>query len=176
MWTQTTCSDEATTLTVGHTGLPPPLAMPLLLSRYQHDVAAAAAASRTSVILPLVVLVASLLAYIGTSTTHSLLTSAIAWLCLCLYTATRCSNSNTSTSTGTSTAHSAYGRGRGHGHGHGHSHGHGLRSFLEPVPAQRLCWAAGALLGLAQICERAVDGTAIWWAKVDLSHTVKSEL
>ena len=115
--------------------------MPSLLSRYQHD---AASASSASLVLPLVLLVASLLAYIGTSTKHSLLTSAVAWLSICAYTTLRT---------------------RG-----------GLRSLLEAEPAHRLSWAAGALLALAQLCERAVDGTGIWWAKVDTSDRLKDEL
>ncbi|KXT11496.1 hypothetical protein AC579_2418 [Pseudocercospora musae] len=104
--------------------------MPSLLSRYQHD---AASAPRASLALPLVLFVASLLAYIGTSTKHSLLTSAVAWLSTCTYAALRT---------------------RG-----------GMTSLLDAGPAQRLSWAAGALLALAQICERAVDGAGIWWAK-----------
>ncbi|KXT00272.1 hypothetical protein AC578_1213 [Pseudocercospora eumusae] len=104
--------------------------MPSLLSRYQHDAASAASAS---LVLPLVLFVASLLAYIGTSTKHSLLTSAVAWLSICAYATLRT---------------------RG-----------GLRSLLDVEPAQTLSWAAGALLALAHICERAVDGMGIWWAK-----------
>jgi len=42
----------------------------------------------------------------------------------------------------------------------------GARSLLDTTPSQRSAWAAGCLLALSQIEERAVEGKAIWWAKV----------
>ncbi|CAK4032336.1 glycosyltransferase family 90 [Lecanosticta acicola] len=101
--------------------------MPSLLSRHQHDAAAASSA----LTIPLVLLAASVLANIGTSTKHALLTSATAWLSLCIYTTSKV----------------------------------GARSLLDGAPSQRLAWAAGGMFALAQVCERAVDGKGIWWAK-----------
>lgn len=106
--------------------------MPSLLSRYQHD-----ATKPSSLILPLALLAASVLAYTGTPSRHALLTSAVAWLAIATYTALKV----------------------------------GTRSLLDASPAQRLSWAAGILLALAQICERAVDGKGIWWAKVTLPQS-----
>lgn len=57
------------------------LSMPSLLSRYQHD-----ASARTHLALPLLLLLSSILAYLGTPAKHSLLTSAVAWLSICTYT------------------------------------------------------------------------------------------
>ena len=54
--------------------------MPSLLSRYQHDVAAAS----PSLILPLALLLFSLLVYPCTASKHSLLTGAVAWLSIWL--------------------------------------------------------------------------------------------
>ncbi|KAK5125336.1 hypothetical protein LTR85_000445 [Meristemomyces frigidus] len=59
--------------------------MPSLLSRYQHD----AAAARTHLALPALLLISCILAYIGTPVKHSLLTSAVAWLSICTYTTLR---------------------------------------------------------------------------------------
>lgn len=111
--------------------------MPSLL-RFQHD----ATASRSSITLPVVLLVASILAYIGTPAKHSLLTSAVAWLSICIYCNLRI----------------------------------GARSLLDGAPSQRLAWAAGALLCVAQVCERAVDGKGIWWAKVILPSSAERSL
>ena len=102
--------------------------MPSLLSRYQHD-----ASSRSSLALPLTLLISSILAYLGTPVKHSLLTSAAVWLSLCTYTSLEVGRS---------------------------------KDILEAAPSQRLAWAAGGLLALAQVCERAVDGRGVWWAKV----------
>ncbi|KAK4634189.1 Beta-1,2-xylosyltransferase 1 [Fulvia fulva] len=96
-------------------------------SRSQHD-----AASSSTVTLPLVLLIASLLAQIGTSPKHAILTSAVAWLAVCTYTTLKI----------------------------------GARSSLDGSSSQRLAWGAGVCLAVAGICERAVDGRAIWWAKV----------
>lgn len=42
----------------------------------------------------------------------------------------------------------------------------GAKSLLDVTPAKKTAWAAGALFALAQVCDKAVDGRAIWWAKV----------
>lgn len=93
----------------------------------QHD-----ATASSSLTLPIALLAASILAYIGTPSRHALLTSAVAWLLIASYTTFRV----------------------------------GARSLLDASPSQKLSWAAGILLAMAQICERAVDGRGIWWAKV----------
>ncbi|KAK5132395.1 hypothetical protein LTR08_009125 [Meristemomyces frigidus] len=100
--------------------------MPSLLSRFPHD-----ASTRARLALPLLLLVACIVASIGTPVKHSLLTSAVAWLSICAYTTLKI----------------------------------GARSLLDAAAGQKLAWAAGTLLALAQIEERAVDGTGIWWAK-----------
>ncbi|GAB7358190.1 hypothetical protein MBLNU230_g0343t1 [Neophaeotheca triangularis] len=41
----------------------------------------------------------------------------------------------------------------------------GHKSLLGSTPAQKLAWCAGGLLALAAVCERAVEGRSIWWAK-----------
>ncbi|USW47209.1 Putative glycosyl transferase CAP10 domain-containing protein [Septoria linicola] len=41
----------------------------------------------------------------------------------------------------------------------------GARSQLGGEASQRYAWTAGILLALGHICERAVDGNEIWWAK-----------
>lgn len=105
--------------------------MPSLL-RSQHD----ATASPSPMTLPALLLVASIVACTGTSTKHSLLTSAVAWLSICTYCTLRI----------------------------------GARSLLDGAPSQRLAWGAGGLLCVAHVCERAVDGKGIWWAKVILSR------
>lgn len=46
----------------------------------------------------------------------------------------------------------------------------GLGALLSIRPATTVSWAAGALLALTQVCDRAVDGRGIWWAKVRHSH------
>ncbi|CAK1356095.1 unnamed protein product [Cercospora beticola] len=43
----------------------------------------------------------------------------------------------------------------------------GARSLLENTLSKRLSWTAGALLALAHVCDRAVDGDDIQWAKVN---------
>lgn len=55
--------------------------------------------------------------------------------------------------------------------------GVGARSLLDGAPSQRLAWAAGGLFEVSTICERAVDGKGIWWAKVNspLDPTVGSD-
>jgi hypothetical protein len=40
------------------------------------------------------------------------------------------------------------------------------RSLLNTTPARKTAWVAGSLFALAQLCDKAVDGRAIWWAKV----------
>ncbi|KAK5111042.1 hypothetical protein LTR62_005417 [Meristemomyces frigidus] len=89
------------------------------------------ASGRKSIILPLVLLLSSVLAYLGTPTKHSLLVSAIAWLSISTYTTLRT----------------------------------GAKDLLNGNPAQRLAWTSGALLALAAVQERNVDGSGIWWAK-----------
>lgn len=44
----------------------------------------------------------------------------------------------------------------------------GAKSLLDAHASQRLSWAAGALLVLSQVCERAVDGKGLWWTKVNI--------
>lgn len=53
----------------------------------------------------------------------------------------------------------------------------GARSLLDAAPSQRLAWAAGGLLEISAICERAVDGRGLWWAKVNhlLDTTMSSD-
>lgn len=51
----------------------------------------------------------------------------------------------------------------------------GARSLLDGAPSQRLAWAAGGILALAQVCERAVDGKGIWWAKVNIPRKTRHE-
>ena len=97
------------------------------LSRFQPD-----ASSHSSLILPALLFLASLVANVSTPTKNSLLTSAIAWLAVCA----------SSSSKGSA------------------------RSLLEATTARKTAWAAGLLFALAQVCDKAVDGRAIWWAKV----------
>ncbi|KAK5165712.1 uncharacterized protein LTR77_008635 [Saxophila tyrrhenica] len=85
--------------------------------------------------LPLVLLLSSVVSSIGTSVAHALLTSAVAWTVLSVYTSVRLR------------------RGR-----------NGKEENGVNRQARRLSWAAGGLLALARICERAVDGRGIWWA------------
>lgn len=42
----------------------------------------------------------------------------------------------------------------------------GAKGLLDVTHAKKTAWAAGALFALAQVCDKAVDGRAIWWAKV----------
>jgi hypothetical protein len=42
----------------------------------------------------------------------------------------------------------------------------GAKNLLDITPAKKNTWAAGLLFALAQVCDKAVDGRAIWWAKV----------
>jgi len=42
----------------------------------------------------------------------------------------------------------------------------GAKSLLDATSAKKNAWAAGSLFALAQVCDKAVDGRAIWWAKV----------
>lgn len=42
----------------------------------------------------------------------------------------------------------------------------GAKSLLDVTPSKKAAWAAGALFALAQVCDKAVEGRAIWWAKV----------
>ena len=58
--------------------------MQSFLSRPLHD-----ASRRSTVVLPAIFLLSSILAYLGTPTKHSLLISAIAWLSICTYTTLR---------------------------------------------------------------------------------------
>ena len=101
--------------------------MPLPLSRFQPY-----ASSHSSLALPALLFLASLVANISAPTKNSLLTSAIAWLAVCA-----CSTSKGS-----------------------------ARSLLEVTAARKTAWAAGLLFALAQVCDKAADGRAIWWAKV----------
>ncbi|WPG98452.1 glycosyltransferase family 90 protein [Acrodontium crateriforme] len=41
----------------------------------------------------------------------------------------------------------------------------GWKSLFRGGPAQKLAWAAGGMLALAQVEEKAADGRGIWWAK-----------
>ena len=104
--------------------------MPSPLSRFKPD-----ASSHSSLALPAILFLTSLVANICTPTKNSLLTSAIAWLAVCA--------SNTSKGS--------------------------ARSLLEATTARKIAWAAGLLFALAQVCHKAADGRAIWWAKV-ISH------
>ena len=101
--------------------------MPSPLSRFQPD-----ASSHSSLALPALLFLASLVANVFTPTNNSLLASAIAWLAVCA----------SSTSKGSA------------------------RSLLEATTARKTAWVAGSLFALAQVCDKAVDGRAIWWAKV----------
>jgi hypothetical protein len=104
----------------------------LLPSRFQqHD------ASSTSWLLPVILFLTSILSNIATSTAHSLLTSAVAWIGVGVYTSLRLRRTRSNKDEG------AVNR-----------------------QARRLAWAAGGLLALGKICERAVDGRGIWWADV----------
>lgn len=49
----------------------------------------------------------------------------------------------------------------------------GAKSLMDAHASQRSAWAAGVLLVLAQVCERAVDGTGLWWTKVKLFDNIK---
>lgn len=53
----------------------------------------------------------------------------------------------------------------------------GGKSLLDVTPARKTAWVAGSLFALAQVCDKAVDGRAIWWAKVvfDTLRFVKEE-
>jgi len=42
----------------------------------------------------------------------------------------------------------------------------GAKSLLDVTSAKKNAWAAGLLFALAQVCDKATDGRAIWWAKV----------
>lgn len=42
----------------------------------------------------------------------------------------------------------------------------GARSLVDATPAKKTAWAAGLLFAIAQVCDKAVDGRGIWWAKV----------
>jgi hypothetical protein len=97
------------------------------LSRLQPD-----ELSRSSLALPVLLFLASLVANISTPTKNSLLTSALAWLAVCA----SCSSKTN------------------------------VRILLDTNPARKTAWAAGSLFALAQVCDKAVDGRAIWWAKV----------
>ena len=57
--------------------------MPALLSRYNADIISSRISYRA--ILPAVLLVSSVCAYVGTPVANSLLTSAIAWSLVCIY-------------------------------------------------------------------------------------------
>jgi hypothetical protein len=111
--------------------------MQSLLSYYQHD-----ATTRTKLVLPLLLLLSSCVAYLGTPAQHSLTISAIAWLSICTFTTLRA----------------------------------GIKSLLDASSGQKLAWTAGALLALAGIEERAVEGRGLWWAKVILRKQLEKEL
>jgi hypothetical protein len=100
----------------------------------QHD-ALALLRQYSNFIPPIILLVSSTLANVGTPPAHSLLTSAIAWTALCVI--------------------ASVGLRRWKTQG-GSSGGN----------ARRLAWAAGGLLALGRVCEKAVDGRGIWWANV----------
>lgn len=40
------------------------------------------------------------------------------------------------------------------------------KDLFDASPAKKTAWAAGLLFALAQVCDKAVYGRAIWWAKV----------
>jgi hypothetical protein len=101
--------------------------MPSPLSRFEPD-----ASSRSRLVLPALLFLASLVANVGTPTKHSLLTSALAWLAVCALCTLKT----------------------------------GAKNLLDVTPARKNTWAAGLLFALAQVCDKAVDGRAIWWAKV----------
>ena len=101
--------------------------MPSPLSRFEPD-----ASSRSRLVLPILLFIASLVANVGTPTKHSLITSALAWLAVCAL----CTFKT------------------------------GTKNLLDVTPAKKNTWAAGLLFALAQVCDKAVDGRAIWWAKV----------
>ena len=58
--------------------------MQSFLPRSSHD-----ASGRSTLILPAIFLLSSILAYLATPTKHSLLISAVAWLSICTYTTLR---------------------------------------------------------------------------------------
>ena len=101
--------------------------MPSPLSRFQPD-----ASSHSSLALPALLFLASLVADVSTPTKNSLLISALAWLAVCA----SCSSKGSA------------------------------RTLLDATSARKTAWAAGLLFALAQVCDNAVDGWAIWWAKV----------
>jgi hypothetical protein len=101
--------------------------MPSPLSRFEPD-----ASSRSRLVLPALLFLASLVANVASTTKHSLLTSALAWLAICAL----CTFKT------------------------------GAKNLLDVTPAKKNTWAAGLLFALAQVCDKAVDGRAIWWAKV----------
>lgn len=47
----------------------------------------------------------------------------------------------------------------------------GPRLLLDVSSSQYASWSAGVMLALARVCERAVDGSGIWWAKVNTITT-----
>jgi hypothetical protein len=102
----------------------------------QHD-ALALLQQYSNYIPPLLLLISSTLANVGTPPAHSLLTSAIAWTALCVVASVGLRRWRTQTG----------------GSGSGGN-------------ARRLAWAAGGLLALGRVCEKAVDGRGIWWANV----------
>jgi hypothetical protein len=106
--------------------------MPSPLSRFEPD-----ASSRSRLVLPILLFLASLVANVGTPTKHSLLTSALAWLAVCALCTVKT----------------------------------GAKNLLHVTPAKKNTWAAGLLFALAQVCDKAVDGRAIWWAKVRRRHS-----
>ena len=108
-----------------------------MFSRYQQH-----AASRPGLTAFIALLFTSVIAYVGTTARHSLLTSALAWLAICAYT----------------------------------SFTLGRKGLIGAGLPQKLAWAAGGLLALGQVQEKAVNGSGVWWAKVILSHTSKEEL
>jgi hypothetical protein len=113
----------------------------LLPSRtLQHDVLALLR-QYAHLLPPLTLLISSTLTYIGTPPAHSLFTSALAWTTICII---------------APIALRRVGTGREAGGNGGN------------VRARRLAWAAGGLLTLAKVCEKAVDGRGIWWANVCL--------
>jgi len=104
--------------------------MSSLLSRDPQN-----ATDRPRFALPLLLLLTSIAAYLGTPSKHALLTNAIAWLSICTYATLRV----------------------------------GAKSLLDVGSSQKSAWAAGCLFAMSQVEERAVDGKAIWWAKVKRS-------
>ena len=46
----------------------------------------------------------------------------------------------------------------------------GAKTLLgDATAAKKLCWGAGGVWTLAQVCERVFEGRGIWWAKVDFT-------